>query len=212
MKKSLLLIGGGGHCKSCIDVIEEEGKYTIEGIIDSIDKVGTRVLNYTVIGDDDSIEQYIARGFYFLITIGQVRSAEKRKKLYNGIKNRNGNLATIISPLAKVSRYAHVGEGSIVMHGVYINADANVGNNVILNTGCLIEHDAVIKDHVHVSTHAVINGAAFIGEGSFIGSKSVLVQGAQLNSEIILGAGSVVVKDIRTPGVYVGNPTKQLMK
>jgi len=31
--KSLLLIGGGGHCRSCIDFIEEEGKYQIAGIV-----------------------------------------------------------------------------------------------------------------------------------------------------------------------------------
>ena len=33
-KKSIVLIGGGGHCKACIDVIEVEGKYNIIGIID----------------------------------------------------------------------------------------------------------------------------------------------------------------------------------
>ncbi len=28
-------MGGGGHCKSCIDVIEQEGKYKIAGIVDA---------------------------------------------------------------------------------------------------------------------------------------------------------------------------------
>jgi hypothetical protein len=30
--RDLILIGGGGHCKSCIDVIELETKYAIAGI------------------------------------------------------------------------------------------------------------------------------------------------------------------------------------
>ena len=34
MKEEIILIGGGGHCKSCIDVIEQEGKYQIAGIVD----------------------------------------------------------------------------------------------------------------------------------------------------------------------------------
>lgn len=34
MKEQIILIGGGGHCKSCIDVIEQEGKYQIAGIVD----------------------------------------------------------------------------------------------------------------------------------------------------------------------------------
>ena len=33
-KPEILLIGGGGHCHSVIDVIEQEGKYKIAGIID----------------------------------------------------------------------------------------------------------------------------------------------------------------------------------
>lgn len=34
MKPKLILIGGGGHCHSAIDVIEEEGRYQIAGIVD----------------------------------------------------------------------------------------------------------------------------------------------------------------------------------
>jgi FlaA1/EpsC-like NDP-sugar epimerase len=32
--KKIILIGGGGHSKSCIDVIENENKYKIVGIVD----------------------------------------------------------------------------------------------------------------------------------------------------------------------------------
>jgi len=31
--KNIILIGAGGHCKSCIDVIENENKYKIIGVI-----------------------------------------------------------------------------------------------------------------------------------------------------------------------------------
>ena len=37
---NLLLLGGGGHCKSCIEVIEAEANFTIAGILDAADKVG----------------------------------------------------------------------------------------------------------------------------------------------------------------------------
>ena len=38
--KPLILIGGGGHCKSVIDVVESAG-YTILGIMDMPEMVGT---------------------------------------------------------------------------------------------------------------------------------------------------------------------------
>ena len=40
----IILIGGGGHCKSVIDVIEQEGKFKIAGIVDKPDLLGSKVL------------------------------------------------------------------------------------------------------------------------------------------------------------------------
>ena len=35
-KFELLLIGAGGHCRSCIDVIEQEGRFRIAGVVDKV--------------------------------------------------------------------------------------------------------------------------------------------------------------------------------
>ena len=69
MKNSLILIGGGGHCKSCIDVVEQEGCYTIAGILDKAEMVGTHVLDYPVIGTDEEIAR-LAQNHCFLIQRG----------------------------------------------------------------------------------------------------------------------------------------------
>ncbi|MGD9578282.1 MAG: hypothetical protein AB7Y74_08525 [Syntrophorhabdus sp.] len=44
-KPSILLIGSGCHCKSWIDVIEQEGRFAIAGILDKPESVGGRVLD-----------------------------------------------------------------------------------------------------------------------------------------------------------------------
>lgn len=36
MKTEILLIGAGGHCPSCIDVIEQEGRFSIAGVVDKV--------------------------------------------------------------------------------------------------------------------------------------------------------------------------------
>ena len=59
MKDKLILIGGGGHCASCIDVIEQEGKFKIDGIIDKRENVGLSLLGYKYIGTDDEISNLI---------------------------------------------------------------------------------------------------------------------------------------------------------
>jgi sugar O-acyltransferase (sialic acid O-acetyltransferase NeuD family) len=208
----LILIGGGGHCKSCIDVIEAEEKYAIYGILDTPGKKGQSILGYPIIGTDEELQAYINKRFYFLITIGQIKSSHIRKKIYHYLIERNALLATVISPNAKVSLHASVGAGSIVMHGAFVNAGAVVGENVILNTNCLVEHDAMVDNHVHVSTHAILNGGVVVEEDTFIGSNTVVVQEVRIGKKVVVGAGSVVTSDILIAGIYAGSPAKSLKK
>ncbi len=41
-KERIILIGGGGHCRSVIDVIELSNKFEILGIIDREENLGKR--------------------------------------------------------------------------------------------------------------------------------------------------------------------------
>ena len=55
--KKIILIGGGGHCKSVIDVIEQENKFQIAGIVDKHDLLDSKILGYQVIGNDSDLEK-----------------------------------------------------------------------------------------------------------------------------------------------------------
>lgn len=188
--KDLYLIGGGGHCRSCIDVIEMEGKFKIRGIFDIQENVGKNVLGYTIIASDIEMEKYVSPESYFLITIGQIKTSETRVKFYNQLKALNANLATIISPRAHVSKHAKVGEGTVVLHDVLVNSNANVGVNCILNTKCLLEHDVTVGDHCHISTASVVNGGCQVEANCFVGSNAVLKQTVVVPEGTLIPAGS----------------------
>lgn len=196
MKDKIILIGGGGHCKSCIDVIEQAAKFHIAGIIDVRKKLHHKLLNYEVIGTDDDLSEMILKYEYFLITLGQVKSPDKRIRLFEYIKNSGAKLPAIISPLAYVSRHAEIGQGTIIMHHTLVNAGAQIGNNCIINSKALIEHDAVIGDHCHISTGAIINGGVTIDQKSFVGSNAVTRENMAIGNNAILGAGSIITKNV----------------
>jgi len=203
-QKNLILVGGGGHCKSVIEVAESAG-YTILGIVDRPEELGKLVLDYKVIGVDDDIPQYVEKA-EFVITVGFIKIPALRIKLYNKVKEAGGKLATIVASTAHVSKYATLGEGTVVMHQAFVNAGAQIGNNVILNTFTNIEHDAVVGDQCHISTGTMVNGDCKIGQNVFVGSQSVLANGIEVGDNIIIGEGSVVRKSISQKGIYVGNP------
>lgn len=205
MKRSLILIGGGGHCKSVIEVAESAG-YEIKGILDMPDEVGKEVLpGHQVIGTDAEIPQYV-EDCDFVITVGFIKNPALRIKLYNKVKDAGGKLATIIASTAHVSKYAELGEGTVIMHHAFVNAGAKIGDNCIINTFVNIEHDAEVGNQCHISTGTMVNGECKIGESCFIGSQSVCANCIEIASDIIVGAGSVVRKSIRVKGIYAGNP------
>lgn len=205
MKRPLILIGGGGHCKSVIEVAESAG-YEIKGILDMPDEVGKEVVpGHKVIGTDDEIPQYVEE-CDFIITVGFIKNPALRIKLYNKVKAAGGRLATIIASTAHVSKYAELGEGTVIMHQAFVNAGAKIGDNCIINTFVNIEHDAEVGNQCHISTGTMVNGECKIGENCFIGSQSVCANCIDIASDIIVGAGSVVRKSIRVKGIYAGNP------
>jgi len=190
---NIVLIGGGGHCVSCIDVIEAENKYKIVGILDSEEKIGQEVLGYKIIGSDEKISELALQTNYFLITIGQMVPYSKRDGIFSYLKGVGAKIATVVSPLAHVSPNAKLGVGTIVMHGAIINAGACVGDNCIVNSMALIEHEAFVEDNCHISTGAIINGKSHVECNSFVGSHATIIQNALVKKGSFIKAHNLVV-------------------
>jgi sugar O-acyltransferase (sialic acid O-acetyltransferase NeuD family) len=194
--EEILLVGGGGHCRSCIDVIEMENKYHIAGIIEVAEEVNQSVLGYPIIGTDDDLQKLVKKYQIFFITIGQIESANVRIEKFAYLKKLGASFPVIISPLAHVSKHSAIGEGTIIMHNVVVNAGAQIGRNCIINTGSIIEHDVVIGDHCHISTGAVVNGGTKIGTKTFLGSNSATKQNIEIGEGAFVKSGVTLSVDI----------------
>ncbi len=190
MKEKIVLLGGGGHCHSVIDVIEQENKYQIVGIIDKKELFGTNVLGYKIIASDDDLEEIYKTCKNAIITVGQIESNHVRVKLFNRLKEIGFNLPIIISPIAYVSKHSFIDEGTVVMHHAFINANVRIGKNCIINSKALIEHDVIIEDNCHISTASVINGAVLVKANTFLGSNATSKQSVEISG--FIKAGSLV--------------------
>lgn len=190
--KKIILIGGGGHCRSAIDVIEQEGKFEIMGIVDKPKLLGSKVLGYSVVGSDLDLNRLAKKYKYALITIGHIRSAQFRIKLFNLAIKSGFTLPYIISPEAYISKHSKIGRGSIIMHHAIVNANSFIGDNCIINTKALVEHDCLISDHCHISTNAIINGGNQIGSKSFIGSNVTTKEYIKIKNKSFIKAGTLI--------------------
>ena len=196
--ESILLLGAGGHARSCVDVIEQEGRYTVGGLVGLPKDAGRRVLGYPVLGTDGDLPDLLPRFAHVLIALGQLKSPDARMKLHALLEAEGCSMPVIVSPRAYVSAHAQVGAGTILMHGAVVNAGARIGRNCIINSQALVEHDAVVGDHCHIATAAVINGDVSIGAGSFIGSNACVRQGIRVAERCVVGMGQLVLSDCIT--------------
>ena len=135
---NLIVVGAGGHARSCIDTIEQEGKYVIGGLVGLVEEVGSKQFDYEVLTADSGLAQLAKRFRYALIAVGQIHSPELRIRLYNQYLAAGFIFPTIISSSAYVSPHSTVGAGTIVMNGAVINAGAVVGRNCIINSSFLL--------------------------------------------------------------------------
>jgi sugar O-acyltransferase (sialic acid O-acetyltransferase NeuD family) len=191
-EEGIIVVGAGGHALSCLDVIESQGKYRIIGLVGKGKEVGRDVGCYRVIAGDETLEECLKLSGNFLIGVGQIKTAETRKRLFEVIRSLGGKFPVIVSSRAYVSPKAEVGPGTIIHHGAIVNAEARIGANCIINSGALVEHGAAIGDHCHIATRALVNGDVAIGSESFVGSGAILKQGIRIGGHSVVGMGAVV--------------------
>lgn len=206
-RQDLILIGGGGHCLSCLDVIELHGGFNVLGIVDEKNEVHRLLAHYPLLGREKDLPALAQTCSNFLVTIGQIKLWEPRFRVYEVLKELGVNLPVVVSPLAHVARNANLGVGTIVMHHAVVNAGASVGENCIINTRALVEHDAIIADHCHISTGAIINGGAIVQWCSFIGSNAVVRELISVGEESIVGAGVTVLHNLDARSLLSSTPS-----
>lgn len=194
LPSEILLVGGGGHCRSLLDVLSTL-PIRATGIVDN-DAGLQRVLDIPVIGTDADLERLHSQYAAAVVAVGQIKSSAVRCQLFNRLRDIGYVLPIICSTLAHISTWAKLDIGTAVMHYAVINAGARIGENCIINTRAIIEHDVTIGAHCHISTGAILNGGVSVGDGVFIGSGALIREGVRIGEGCVIGMGATIRHDV----------------
>ncbi|NRT73697.1 acetyltransferase [Clostridium beijerinckii] len=209
--EKIVLLGGGGHCSSIIDTIQNSNLYEIVGIIDLKKNIGQNISGVKVIDSDENLIKYKKVGIEnVFISVGSIGNPYNRIKLFNLAKAIGFKIPSIVDNSAIVSKNAKIGYGTFVGKGVIINTGSIIGCSCIVNSGSIIEHDCVIGEFVHISPGSILCGGVKIGKFTHIGANSTVIQYRNIGENTVIGAGSLVLKDIRSNITAYGSPCKEL--
>lgn len=210
--EDILLIGGGGHCKSVIDSIKCKDEFNIIGILDNKEKIGTFIDGIEIVGCDDDSRYFFEKGCKnAFITLGSIGDTSVREKLYDDLKDIGFRFPIIKDKTSIISKNVVIDEGTFIGKGTIVNSGTIIGKNCIINTGSILEHDCKIKDFVHIAPGVSLSGNISIEEKTHIGTNSTIIQGIKIGNNCIIGAGSVVVKNIGNFKKAYGNPCKEVL-
>lgn len=207
----LLLVGGGGHCRSVLDCALRSGTYEKIGIVEREGAPEQDVLGVPIVGHDADLPRLLADGWqYAAVTLGSVGHPSRRRALFHHLKTLGFQLPVIADPSAVISSHAKLSEGTFVGKRTVVNAGSVIGACAILNTGAVIEHDCQIGSFCHISPGAVLCGSVQVEENAHVGAGAVVIQGIHIGQGAIIGAGSVIIRDVPGNCTIVGNPGRKM--
>lgn len=211
MNKKILLIGGGGHCKSVLDSILSLDEFGEIGIIDKKEYVGKTTMGISTIGCDEDLPALYNKGYrYAFVTIGSIGNPTIRIQLFNRLKEIGFEIPKIIDPSSAVSKNANIEQGVFIGKQAIVNAGVVIQKGTIINSGSIVEHDCQIGAFVHVAPGAVLGGEVIIGENSHIGTNATIKQQVYIGSNSVVGMGSVVTRNIKANTIAYGNPCREV--
>lgn len=206
--KKLVIVGGGGHCKSVADCIISQ-EYADIIISDTKESFGKSVCGISVSATDEMLPELVEKGYsHAFIALGAVNSGDVRRRIYNKLCDHGYEIETIIDRSAVVSKFCEISQGVFIGKKAVVNAGAKIGCCTIINTGAIIEHDCVIGNFSNIAPGCTLSGAVTVGDNTHIGTGTSIKNGVNIGKNVIIGVGSAVVHNIPDDAVAYGVPCR----
>ncbi len=113
-----------------------------------------------------------------------------------------------IGPFCEIQSDVVIGNNTRIQSHSFICSLVEIGDNCRIGHGVMFIND-LYKECKKLGDKTRNWKSTNLGSNCLIGSNATILP-VQICDNVIIGAGAVVSKDIKKPGVYVGNPARFL--
>ena len=202
--QALVLLGTHNFAPEVLDLVEETPGFRVDAFVENLDRARTerRIEGVRVVWIEDAAE--LAATHLAVCALGTT----KRRRIVEEAEALGFGFATVVHPLARVSRRSSLGEGTIASVGAVVAARTRIGRHVILNRGALVGHDTEIGDFVTLGPGANVAGLCRIRSGAYLAIGCVICDRVTIGAGAVVAAGAVVTADVPERVQVAGVPAR----
>ena len=209
----MLIIGAKGFAGELLEIVCQNNPDEQVAFYDDINADLPEAIfdKYEIIKNLKDAEKYLVSGDgKFALGTGNPLT---RYKLAAKFRSIGGELISVISPFARIGRFANfVGTGSNILTGAIIESNNRIGSANLIHVNVLISHDVITGDFCEISPSVNLLGGVVVGNFCSIGTGATVLPKLKLGDNVIVGAGAVVTKNIPDNSMVCGVPAKVIKK
>lgn len=204
--KKIAIFGAGAFARDVLSLVSDSGLIGRVGYLYESESIWTK---RTVVGFEvRPLSLFDAHEEIAVIAIG---SSAGRRVIRESLPN-DTTYITLTHPNVPIGPRTELGAGTVICAGSIISPDVTIGEHVQLNHLTTIAHDSVLGDFVTAAPAVHVSGHCRVGHDSYLGTNACLRDRITIPANTTIGMGSVVIQSVKRPGVYVGNPARELVK
>lgn len=209
--EKIAIIGASGHAKVIIDIVLNEKKYELCGLLDDYRKSGEVVMNFPILGKIEELPNIVCKHLITGIVIA-IGDNFARSKVAAYIKKTCPDIIFIntIHPSALIAPSVQIGAGTIIAAGSIVGPCCKIGNHCILNTNSSLDHDSTMHDFSSIAPGVITGGNCDIGAYAAIGIGTTLIHKVHIGNNSVIGAASLVISDVEPFVIAYGSPAKTI--
>jgi sugar O-acyltransferase (sialic acid O-acetyltransferase NeuD family) len=210
----VILWGGTGQAKVVRPIIERNGARVV-AVFDDTPGLRSPFDDVPVFLGDAGFKAWLAEhgseGVGFCVAIGNPHG-RVRLRLHERLVSAGLVPTTIAHHTACIEPNAVIGEGSQLMAGAFVGAEARIGRQCIINTKASVDHEDVLEDGVEIAPGATLCGSVHVDINGWICAGATVLPRIRIGADAIVGAGAVVTRHVDAGTVVVGVPAHPKLK
>ncbi|WP_425956189.1 acetyltransferase [Xylanimonas sp. McL0601] len=203
---AVLILGASGLAREVLPVLRELGRDVLGILDDRYATLPRTVGGAPVLGGIDDAGMYPDAEVLACVGPSKGRESVVARAERAGVTT----WATVVDPSVRNPGASPVGQGSILLAGVTITADAVLGDHVVAMPRVSVTHDCLVADAATLAAGVTLGGGVRVGRAAYLGMNACVRPGVVIGAGATVGMGSVVLGDVPDDETWAGVPARQL--